>query len=86
MGSALKLVGRGMNSGLVHQPILSAAQIATLEASPEAQPFDGDPNKFKLGVEALRLGIAYEYDPYFSLSIARSIRYHTSSRPFTTTS
>ncbi|MCL5745083.1 MAG: DEAD/DEAH box helicase, partial [Acidobacteria bacterium] len=71
MGSALKLVGRGLNSGLVHQPILSAAQIATLEATPETQPFDGNPHKFKLGVEALRLGIAYEYDPYFSLSIAR---------------
>jgi len=71
MGATQKLVGRGLNSGLVHQPILNAAQIATLEASPETQPFDGDPQKFKLGVEALRLGIAYEYDPYFSLSIAR---------------
>ena len=71
MGAALKLVGRGLHSGLVHQPILSAAQIATLEATPETQPFDGDSIRFKLGVEALRLGIAYEYDPYFSLSIAR---------------
>ena len=33
--------------------------------------FDGDPARFRLGVEALRLGLAYEYDPYFSLSIAR---------------
>jgi len=24
-----------------------------------------------LGIEALRLGLAYEYDPYFALSIAR---------------
>src|SRR5215475_6547847 len=35
------------------------------------EPFDGDPHKFRLGVEALRLGLAYEYDPYFTLSIAR---------------
>src|SRR5215475_3353383 len=35
------------------------------------EPFDGDPHRFRLGVEALRLGLAYEYDPYFSLSIAR---------------
>ena len=35
------------------------------------QPFDGDASKFRLGVEAMRLGLAYEYDPYFSLSIAR---------------
>ena len=26
---------------------------------------------FRLGIEAMRLGLAYEYDPYFSLSIAR---------------
>ena len=26
---------------------------------------------FRLGIEAQRLGLAYEYDPYFSLSIAR---------------
>src|SRR5438128_11488491 len=71
MGGSIKLVGQGMNTGLVHQPILSPAQLANLEASPEEQPFDGDATKFKLGVEALRLGIAYEYDPYFSLSIAR---------------
>ena len=71
VGASIKLVGRGLVTGMVHQPILSAAQLASLEASPETQPFDGDPRKFKLGVEALRLGIAYEYDPYFSLSIAR---------------
>jgi len=59
MGASIKLVGRGLTTGLVHQPILSAAQLATLEATPETQPFDGDPNKFKLAVEALRLGIAY---------------------------
>ena len=38
---------------------------------PRQEPFDGDPHRFRLGVEALRLGLAYEYDPYFSLSIAR---------------
>src|SRR5712691_5066481 len=54
-----------------HEPILDAAQIATLEATPETAPFDGDPQRFRLGVEALRLGLAYEYDPYFALSIAR---------------
>src|ERR1700690_3818714 len=71
MGGSIKLVGQGMNTGLVHQPILTPAQLANLQGSPEQQPFDGDATKFKLGVEALRLGIAFEYDPYFSLSIAR---------------
>jgi superfamily II DNA or RNA helicase len=71
MGDSVKLIGEGLNTGKVHQPILTAEQIATLEISPEKQPFDGDAKRFRLGIEAMRLGLAYEYDPYFSLSIAR---------------
>jgi hypothetical protein len=29
------------------------------------------PARFRLGIEAARLGLAYQYDPYFSLSISR---------------
>ena len=71
MGDSIKLIGEGMHTGRVHQPILTAEQIAELKISPETEPFDGDAAKFRLGVEAMRLGLAYEYDPYFSLSIAR---------------
>src|SRR6267378_1722029 len=71
MGQSVKLVGKGLITGQVHEPILNAEQVATLEATPENAPFDGDPQRFRLGVEALRLGLAYEYDPYFALSIAR---------------
>jgi hypothetical protein len=71
MGDSIKLIGEGMVTGKVHQPILKEDQVAQLEVSSEKEPFDGDPVKFRLGIEALRLGLAYEYDPYFSLSIAR---------------
>ncbi len=71
MGASVKLIGRGLTTNLVHSPILTPDQLAQLEASPENEPFDGDPGRFRIGVEALRLGLAYEYDPYFSLSIAR---------------
>ena len=71
LGDSVKLIGEGLTTGKVHQPILTAEQIATLEISPEKRPFDGDPSRFRLGIEAMRLGLAYEYDPYFSLSIAR---------------
>jgi superfamily II DNA or RNA helicase len=71
IGGMLKLVGSGQKSGLVHQRVLHADQIKLLEATPEHEPYDGDPVRFRLGVEALRLGLAYEHDPYFSLSIAR---------------
>ena len=71
MGDSVKLIGKGLNTGQVHEPILNKELLAKLEATPEREPFDGDPQRFRLGIEALRLALAYEYDPYFSLSIAR---------------
>ncbi len=71
LGQAIKLVGKGLRTGRAHDPILSQEQLAQLTISTDRQPLDGDPNLFRLGVEAHRLGLAYEYDPYFSLSIAR---------------
>lgn len=71
MGAAVKLIGKGVQSNSVFEPILSAEQVALLTTSPALEPFDGDARKFRLGIEAMRLGLAYEYDPYFSLSIAR---------------
>ncbi|MFA4888767.1 MAG: helicase-related protein [Candidatus Omnitrophota bacterium] len=71
MGEVIKLIGKGLQSGQVYEPILNNEQLSKLEIIPEREPFDGDAAKFRLGIEAMRLGIAYEYDPYFSLSIAR---------------
>lgn len=71
MGSSVKLIGTGVKTNQTYQPVLTEAQIAQLVANPAREPFDGDARKFRLGVEAMRLGLAYEYDPYFSLSIAR---------------
>ena len=71
MGDSLKIVGEGMQSGSVRQAILNEDQLAQLQVSSEKIQFDGDPKKFRLGIEAMRLALAYEYDPYFSLSIAR---------------
>ena len=36
MGASVKLVGKGLVTGQVHEPILDAAQIATLEATPDS--------------------------------------------------
>jgi hypothetical protein len=71
LGDSVKLIGKGVQSGQVYEPILNRDQLAMLESSPEKEKFDGDPERFRLGIEALRLGLAYEYDPFFSLSIAR---------------
>lgn len=71
LGAAVKLIGKGLRTGQVYEPILSIDQLNMLEIGPATEPFDGDAVRFRLGIEALRLGLAYEYDPYFSLSIAR---------------
>ncbi len=70
-GANLKLIGSGLVSGRTYEKILLPNQLAQLEISPATKPFDGDPTRFRLGIEALRLGLAYEYDPFFALSIAR---------------
>ena len=70
-GDSLKVIGRGLKSGLTFDPVLSPLQLKQLEISADQEPFDGDAKLFRLGVEAQRLGLAYEYDPFFSLSIAR---------------
>src|SRR6266851_4478528 len=71
LGDAIKIVGAGQKTGQVHQRVLHPDQLQFLEATPEREPFDGDPARFRLGIEAARLALAYEYDPYFSLSISR---------------
>jgi superfamily II DNA or RNA helicase len=71
LGADIKITGAGKSSGQVHQRVLTEAQLAHLTASPETEPFDGDAARFRLGVEAMRLALAHEYDPYFTLSIAR---------------
>lgn len=71
MGTSLKIIGRGLKTGLTHDPVLSANQVEQLTISADSHSCDGDARLFRLGVEAHRLGLAYEYDPFFSLSIAR---------------
>ena len=71
MGDAVKLVVKGLTTSRVYEPILTPDKLATLETSPDTEPFDGDSLRFRLAVEAMRLSLAFEYDPYFSLSIAR---------------
>ena len=71
MGDAVKIVAKGVNTSRVYEPVLTPDQLAALDTSPDTEPFDGDPQRFRLGIEAMRLALAYEYDPFFSLSIAR---------------
>ena len=50
---------------------LSAAEIAQLAILPTTQTFNGDGTLLRLGIQAYSLGIAFEFDPYFGLSVSR---------------
>ena len=69
--AVVRIVATGRESGATVQRVLHLGQIAKLQSARTGEHFHGDASRFRLGVEALRLGLAHEYDPYFSLSIAR---------------
>ena len=71
VGNSFKVGGKGTRTGQYVERIFDAAQLAQLTVLAAEEPFDGDAVRFRLGMEAYRLGLAHEYDPYFSLSVAR---------------
>lgn len=50
---------------------LNQADLSVLTILRPRATFDGDPTTLRLGLQAYQLGVAYEYDPYFGLSISR---------------
>jgi hypothetical protein len=71
VGDRVRLMGQGLHTRTFVDVLLDKDQLADLLVSPPEGAFDGDPHHFRLGIEAQRLALAYEYDPYFSLSISR---------------
>ena len=71
LDSAVRVIGRGLHTGAFVDRVLDRSHLTALTILSKEPTFDGDGLRFKLGVEAARLGLACEYDPYFSLSIAR---------------
>ena len=68
----------GWNAGLVgvrserfRRAALTQRDIEELTITQAALPYDGDARALQLGLQAYSLGIAYEFDPYFGLSISR---------------
>ena len=68
-GDSVRIIGRG-DSNQSYDRVVAPEQFDRLTFV-EQGSYDGNAQKFRLAVEAHRLGLAYEYDPYFSLSIAR---------------
>jgi len=70
IGTSYKLIAKGEKSAELYDRTISQEQAESIVVVEESS-FKGDAKKAKLAIEALRLGLAYEYDPYFTLSISR---------------
>ena len=71
-GPASWVVGLvGVRTERFRKATLSEADLATLDILHPQSSFDGDGRLLRLGLQAYALGIAYEFDPYFGLSISR---------------
>ena len=61
----------GQRTELFRQVTLALADITTLTITESTLSYGGDGHLLRLGLQAYSLGIAYEFDPYFGLSISR---------------
>jgi superfamily II DNA or RNA helicase len=61
----------GTKSERFRSVTLTSAEIQQLTILGTASTYDGDGKLLRLGIQAYSLGIAYEFDPYFGLSISR---------------
>jgi superfamily II DNA or RNA helicase len=61
----------GIQSERFRRVTLTSSDLATLTVTNPGFTYDGDGSLLRLGLQAYSLGIAYEFDPYFGLSISR---------------
>jgi superfamily II DNA or RNA helicase len=61
----------GVQSERFRKVTLTAEDLERLSISDKGCSYDGDGPLLRLGLQAYALGIAYEFDPYFGLSISR---------------
>jgi len=61
----------GIKSERFRKVTLTPADFDTLTILDTEFTYDGDGRLLRLGLQAYSLGIAYEFDPYFGLSISR---------------
>src|SRR6266550_2972408 len=61
----------GLNSQVFRSVTLTSEDLERLEIRESNCSYAGDGKLLRLGLQAYALGIAYEFDPYFGLSISR---------------
>src|SRR5262249_55423045 len=61
----------GVKSERFRAVTLTTEDLKSLTILEPGCTYDGNPTLLRLGLQAYALGIAYEFDPYFGLSISR---------------
>lgn len=61
----------GLHSERFRSVTLTTQDLATLTLQDTTATYQGDGQLLRLGLQAYALGIAYEFDPYFGLSVSR---------------
>ena len=61
----------GAQSERFRRVTMSGSDLAAISILDAEMAFNGDGNLLRLGIQAYTLGIAYDFDPYFGLSISR---------------
>ncbi len=61
----------GQQSEQFRRVTLTSDDISNLAIADAALSYEGDGRLLRIGLQAYSLGIAYEFDPYFGLSISR---------------
>lgn len=61
----------GLNTERFRSVTLTSREISELRVMNSGFTYDGDGQLLRLGIQAYSLGIAWEFDPYFGLSISR---------------
>jgi SNF2 family DNA or RNA helicase len=71
-GNGVWVVGLvGLHSERFRNVTLTANELDSLRIHDAACSYDGNGKLLRLGIQAYSLGISYEFDPYFGLSISR---------------
>ena len=61
----------GIRSEQFRRVVLTEADLKSMQILSSVATYQGDGALLRLGIQAYSLGIAYEFDPYFGLSISR---------------
>ncbi len=73
IGNLVQIESRGVGTRRAYSDLLPRQELdqRVHVTRPSGARFSGDPRKFRLGIEALRIRLAYEFDPHFAVSVSQ---------------